>query len=226
MTIPAVLASSIDSKKVTVGDVVIARTTQALKSDGKTIIPDGAKIVGHVTQASATAKGDSSSSLGIVFDKAILKHGQEMPLNLTLQAIAPPQSVAPDTINPDGGMPRAGSGGTPAAGPGRNAAGTPGGMAPATNSTIASAPSTIANADANNVQSGKGADGRLNSAGQLNSDSRGVIDLQGIGLTAGTVGAQQTTAVITSTGKNVRLDSGTQLLLVTQAARTSAAPKP
>src|SRR2546425_652303 len=46
-------------------------------------------------QASARAKGESESSLGIVFDKAILKNGQEIPLNnVTIQAIASAQSSA------------------------------------------------------------------------------------------------------------------------------------
>jgi len=40
-----------------------------------------------VTQASARANGESESSLGIVFDKAILKDGQEIPLNLGIQAL-------------------------------------------------------------------------------------------------------------------------------------------
>jgi hypothetical protein len=56
----------------------------------------------------------------------------------------------------------------------------------------------------------------LDNTGQLTPDSRGVFGLQGIGLAAGTVGTNPGT-VITSTGKEVRLDSGTQLLLITQA---------
>jgi len=52
-----------------------------VKSEGKIVIPKGAKLVGHVTQASARTKGESESALGIVFDKAILKNGQEIPLS-------------------------------------------------------------------------------------------------------------------------------------------------
>jgi type IV secretory pathway VirB10-like protein len=78
----AALSSPIDSKKCKPGDPVNARSTEAVKSEGKTVIPKGAKLVGHVTQASARAKGESESSLGIVFDKAILKNGEEIPLNV------------------------------------------------------------------------------------------------------------------------------------------------
>src|SRR4029077_15174843 len=75
----AELSSPIDSKKCKPGDAVAAKTTEAAKSEGRTVIPKGSKLVGHVTQASTRAKGESESSLGIVFDKAILKNGQEVP---------------------------------------------------------------------------------------------------------------------------------------------------
>src|SRR5258708_8987306 len=88
----AELSSPIDSKKCKPGDAVNARTTEAVKAEGKTVIPKGAKLVGHVTQASARAKGESESALGIVVDKAILKNGQEIPLSLGIQAIAAAQS--------------------------------------------------------------------------------------------------------------------------------------
>src|SRR5260370_22748785 len=77
----AALSSPVDSKKCKPGDAVNAHTTEAVKSEGKTVIPKGAKLVGHVTQASTRAKGESESALGIVFDKAILKNGQEIPLS-------------------------------------------------------------------------------------------------------------------------------------------------
>src|SRR5712664_2994350 len=88
----AELSSPSDSKKCKPGDPVNAHTTEAAKSEGKTVIPKGSKLVGHVTQASARAKGESESSLGIVFDKAILRNGQEIPLNVAIQAIASAQS--------------------------------------------------------------------------------------------------------------------------------------
>src|SRR6266849_4129855 len=90
----AALSSPIDSKKCKPGDAVNAHTTEAVKSEGRTVIPKGAKVVGHVTQASARAKGESESSLGIVFDRAILKNGQEIPLSAGIQALAAAQSSA------------------------------------------------------------------------------------------------------------------------------------
>src|SRR3984957_19484988 len=119
--INAELSAPIDSKKAKPGDPVAAHTTEPKKSNGKTVIPKGSKLVGHVTQASARAKGDSESALGIVFDKAILKNGQEVPLNVAIQALASAQSAA--TANAGEDLAAAGSAGAYTAGSGRAAGG-------------------------------------------------------------------------------------------------------
>src|SRR4029434_6234587 len=85
---------SVDSKKAKQGDPVTARTTEAVKSDGKVVIPKGTKLVGHVTRASARAKGDADSALAVQFNRAVLKDGHEMPLQVTIQALFAAQSGA------------------------------------------------------------------------------------------------------------------------------------
>src|SRR5713226_4720761 len=226
--INAALSSPMDSKRSKPGDPVNAHTTEAVKSDGKTVIPKGAKLVGHVTQASARANGESESSLGIVFDKAILKNGQEMPLNAGIQAIASAQSAVSaagsdlDTSSGAGGSTR-GS----AAGGGRGALGgvtsAAGGAVGAVTNTAANAGgvaggtvNSAANAGGSIAGASKGAVGGLNSAGQLTSNSQGVFGLNGLNLNAAGSNATQG-SLITSAGKNVHLDSGTRMLLVSQA---------
>src|SRR5258706_12456003 len=90
--INAALNSSIDSKKAKPGEQITAHTMEAVKStDGRTILPKGTKLVGHVTKASARSNGQGESTLAIQFDKAMLKGGQEVPLNnVVIQAIAAP----------------------------------------------------------------------------------------------------------------------------------------
>ncbi len=90
-TFNAALNAPLDSKKAKSGDPVTAHCTEPAKSEGKTVLPKGTKVIGHVTQASARGKGDAESSLGVVFDKAILKNGQEVPLNVAIQAVAAAQ---------------------------------------------------------------------------------------------------------------------------------------
>jgi hypothetical protein len=236
--INAELSAPIDSKKAKPGDPVAARTTEPTKSNGKTVIPKGSKLVGHVTQASARSKGDSESALGIVFDKAILKNGQEMPLNVAIQALASGQSAVAANAGDD--MAAMGGAGGSAMGSGRAMSGgalggvtsTTGGAAGTVTNTAAGAGNmaggavnSTAHSAANTAAAGQGAMGGLNAAGQLTSGSRGVFGLQGVNLSSATTSAAQG-SVITSAGKNVQLASGTQMLLVTQAAGAAETPKP
>jgi len=225
-TFNAELSSPVDSKKCKPGDAVSGKTTEAVKSEGKTIIPKGSKLVGHVTQASARAKGEAESSLGIVFDKAILKNGEGIPLSVGIQALASAQSSASaagsemDTMGGLSGS-AAGSGGgrgglggvTSAAG---GAVGTVTNTAANVGGAAGGAVNSTANAAGNVAGASKGAVGGLNGAGQLTSNSQGVFGLNGLNLNAAASNATQGT-VITSAGKNVHLDSGTRMLLVTQA---------
>jgi len=225
----ATLSSPIDSKKCKPGDPVNGHTTEAAKSEGKTVIPKGAKLVGHVTQASARGKGESESALGIAFDKAILKNGQEIPLNnVTIQAIASAESSASAAgadMDAMGGMGASAAGSGMAGGRGTlggvssaaggavgtvtNTAANAGGVAGGTLNSAANAGGTIAGAS-------KGAVGGLNAAGQLTSNSQGVFGLHDLNLSAAGSNAAEG-SVITSAGKNVHLDSGTRMLLVSQA---------
>ena len=75
---------------------------------------------------------------------------------------------------------------------------------------------SAANAGAGVAAASKGAVGGLNTAGQLTSNSQGVFGLNGLNLDAAASNATQG-SVITSAGKNVHLNSGTRMLLVSQA---------
>jgi hypothetical protein len=240
----AELSSPIDSKKCKPGDAVNGHTTEAVKSEGKTVIPKGAKLVGHVTQASARAKGESESALGIVFDKAILKDGQEIPLSAGIQALAAAQSsasAAGSDVDAFGGAGASAAGSGAASGRGALGGVTSGagGAVGAVTNTAANvggvaggAVNSAAGAGGSVVGASKGAVGGLNAAGQLTSNSQGVFGLNGLNLNAAASNATQG-SVITSAGKNIHLDSGTRMLLVSQAqagsqgeAKQPAASKP
>jgi hypothetical protein len=227
----ATLSQPVDAKKNKQGDAVVARTTQSAKSDGKVIIPKGSKLVGHITEAKARAKGESESTLGIVFDKAILKNGQEIPLNVTVQALAASQSNAVVS----GGEEELSAGAGSAGAATTRASGSALGGVPSTaraatgtvTKTVASAGGVAngtaggtLNSTANVAGSSKDAVGGLNSAGQLTSNSQGVFGLNGLNLNSAASNSTQG-SLITSTGKNVHLDTGTQLLLVSSAASSN-----
>lgn len=231
-TFNAALTSPVDSKKCKPGDPVRARTTENAKADGKTVLPKGTKLVGHVTRASARANGDSESALGITFDHAILKDGEEVPLNVAVQAIASAQTMASSEGNLDT-MGAAGAGAADSGMAGGRGAG--GGLLSSAGATVGGVTSTAAsvggvagavdstlNSTTSVAGASEGAVGGLNAAGQLTSGSRGVFGLSGLNLTSASAADAQS-SVITSAGRNVHLDSGTRMLMVTQTA-ASATP--
>jgi hypothetical protein len=208
--INAELNSSIDSKKAKSGDAVIAHTTGAVKSaDDRIILPRGTKVVGHIAQASARSKGDNDSAITIGFDKAILKGGEEVPLSVTIRALAGPAANA------------FGGGTGPESMSGPSGSGYPNN--PANNSGMGGTrqmPDGARNSPAGTSTEAT-AVGIPNSSGELAPNSRGVIGLNGLTLSlAGTDNAP--VSVISSAGKNVHLDGGTRLLLVTETPSSEA----
>lgn len=200
----AELNSSVDSKKAKVGDKVEAHTTEEIKYAGKIIVPKGAKLEGHVTEATARSKGDSGSTLAIQFDKAIAKKGEEISLKVAILAIAAP---LPDFSGgaPGGSDPRGG-----------------GGAATANGSPMGTSHTPTATPGSPNYPGA--ADGTMGATGaaQLSAKSRGVYGLNDLKLMAASSNGSQST-VITSSGKSVHLDGGTRLLLVVPE-QVAAAP--
>jgi hypothetical protein len=206
--INAELNSSIDSKKVKAGDTVIAHTTGVVKSaDDRVILPRGTKVVGHIAQASARSKGDNDSAITIGFDKAVLKGGEEVPLSVTIRALAGPAGNA------------FGGGSDSMSGP--SGSGYPNN--PANNSGMGGTrqmPDGPRNSPAGTSTEANSPEG-ANSSVELAPNSRGVIGLNGLRLSL--AGAENApVSVISSTGKNVHLDGGTRLLLVTEAPASGA----
>jgi hypothetical protein len=215
----AELSKSVDAKKAKPGDEVTAKLTQDVKSDGKIVLHRGSKLVGHITQAQAKSKENEESRLGVVFDKAIVKGGQEMSFNGVIQALAPPVQ---GTAAAAGDMDNMGSGrgsGTSMGG-GRGS----GSIAPMSgsggvNSTLGSAAGTVGNAAGSVTNSAGGAvNGTVNQAtsvaanGTLTSAARGVVGMEGVSLSSAANGSAQG-SVISSPTHTVKLDGGTQMVL-------------
>jgi hypothetical protein len=201
----AELSGGVDSKKAKAGDAVTLHTTEAVKSsDDRVILPKGTKLVGHVTQSEAKSKGANASTLGLAFDKAVLKDGHEVPLNVTVQAIGPPvsHSMDPGPAPVENGVPQGAVRNSPMGGDTRSAP-TP------------SQPPT------SGVGSSEATARDLNSHGQLAPSSQGVVGIQGLTLNRATPN-KGLVAVVTSDGKNVHLESGTRFLLVQQNSEPPA----
>src|SRR3989442_8471845 len=179
-TFEAALDKPLDAKKNKEGDKVFAHTTQAVKQDGQVIIPKGSKLIGHVTEAKARAKGESESALGIVFDKAVLKNGEEVGLNVAIQAMAAAQSSAAAAGSDFDTM--AGAGGSMAGSGSAAGRGALGGVASTAGGAVGGVTNTAANVggaaggggDSNGKGAGHsaGAGGGVNAPGTLISDKR------------------------------------------------------
>jgi hypothetical protein len=215
--IDATLASSLDAKKNKPGDRVEARTTQDVKQDDKVVLKKGTHLVGHVTQAQARASGQSQSQLGIVFDHAVLKKGEEVPFNATIQALAVAQSSTTAAAGA-GDMMASGGGMGAVSGTARGGGGLLGGVTSTTGATAGSVVNTAnsvpvnAGGTLNAATRSTGAVGGLTSEGRLASDSSGVFGLHGLSIDSAASSATQGSIIVSST-KNVHLDSGTQMLL-------------
>jgi hypothetical protein len=221
-TLEAALAKPVDAKKAKPGDQVSAKLTQDVKSNGHVVLHKGSKLVGHVTEAQARSKGEAQSKLGIVFDKVQLKGGEEASLNATIQALAPPvRATALAGAAETGSLSSPMGGGAPSTGGG----GLVGGVTQGAGSTVGAATGSVSSVGGgavgginSTVNSAAGtAAGGLNAQGALTSTSRGVTGLQGLTLnSASTAGAQG--SVISSTTQNVKLESGTQMVLQVSGA--------
>jgi hypothetical protein len=229
-TLQAELTKPVDAKKAKPGDEVTAKLTQDVRSNGKVVLHRGAKVMGHVTEAQAKSKENAESKLGIVFDKAVLKGGQQVEFNSVVQALAPPVqgalSATGDTNSNLGGSMGGGDTGMGSGGSrsGGGATSTMGGPVSGVTSAAGSAVGAVNNTAGSVTNSTGAVNGPLNSTvgaaanGALNSTSKGVVGMQGLALNTAAAGSAQG-SVISSANRNVKLDSGTQMVLqVTGAA--------
>ena len=198
-TIPAMLDKWVDVRKNKVGDEVVAQTTAPVKVDGLVIIPKGSKILGHVTVVKSRTSDDPNSVLGIAFESVVLKKSGELPLRLTIQAVAPDRSTNQPIVQMKG----------------TTRVDTTGEMEPLNR------PGTMgANADPNAGMPGR-PESPANSAydesggrtpnGTLTPQCHGVLGIEGLSLAIRPNDATKAPLIISQT-RNVRLDGRTQLL--------------
>jgi hypothetical protein len=199
-TIPAMLDKWVDAQKSKVGDAVVAETTEPVKDAGQVVIPKGSKILGHVTEVKSRSSDDPNSVLGISFERVTLKKGGELPLRLTIQAIAPDRSPSGSLPPMSGTMPVDSTGGM---GP-LNRPSTKGVNADP-NAGVPGVPDSPVNA------AYEPTDGRTTSGG-LTPQCRGVLGIAGLSLAFRPDDPTKTPMIVSQT-KNVRLDGRTQLML-------------
>ena len=200
--IPVQLTKSLDAKKLKTGDEVDARVTEDLKAgNGEVIVPKDTKVLGRVTEVQARSKEQKESQLGIAFDRAVMKNGGDVALPMSVQAIISPTYLSGG--NSDNGAADSG---------GASSSGSAGGASPA----MGNGRSGSAGAPQSSLpsSSGTGTADNPSSAGPrqpITGNTQGVLGFQNLQLSNASDTKQGST--VTSEKNNVKLDSGTLLLL-------------
>ena len=233
------LSNTLKAKKLKVGDKVKAEVSQDVVSHGKVIIPVETKLVGHVTEVSARDSTNPESRLGIVFDRILLKRFRDINFEAVVQSVSQPvvrkskvdepsQMLPPSMV---GGVSRDAPSGPPGRGStssssSRSASGSGSRVSASVSTfqtpiTVKQSPSTHVDSSAALLATATESTGKPMSVGM----PRGVFGLKGLSLS--TAPSSNTPGpVIVSNTDNVRLDSGTQILLQVLKVQIPADVKP
>ncbi|MDT5156965.1 MAG: hypothetical protein QOC61_2030 [Acidobacteriota bacterium] len=80
------LQNTLDVSKARVGDRVLLKTTEAVRSNGQTLVNKGSQLVGHIADVQRRAKGSAQSSVTVLFDT--LQSGSlSTPISVTIDSI-------------------------------------------------------------------------------------------------------------------------------------------
>jgi len=220
------LTRGLTAKKLKPGDKVKAEVAQDVVSHGKVIIPVETELIGHVTEVCPHDSANSESRLGIVFDRIVLKHFHDINFQAVVQAVAPPaprpsRVDQPSQMLPPSMIVGARDNGTAPVGGMNSAAARRGQASTSSNASMSQASSTTTFPSSITVKQSPSnhADG---SSAQLETTPAGTpmsigmpLGVRGLkGLSLSTAPSASTPGpVIVSNTDNVKLESGTQILL-------------
>jgi hypothetical protein len=228
------LVSKLDSKSAKVGEQVVVKTSEKVRTADGTVIPKGSRLIGRVTEVQAHEKGHADSSLGIAFDRAELKGGQAVAIHSVIESIAPSASaIAASSMDSEGSLnaPMAPMGGGAMGGGqmmgGGRAGG--GGLLGGAVGGAASATGNVASGVGTTAGSALGATGNLagDATAGVGNGVRGATSatsalgahassIPGVMLESGD--ATSASGVLSASRRNIHLDSGTQMVLGIAAA--------
>ena len=203
------LQSTVDVRRAKVGDQVILKTTQAIKSGGRTVAGKGARLMGHVTEVAQQTKGNGQSRVGILFDR--LENGSlQMPIAATITSITNANAGASSHANNDDMFANdtmasgsAGSSSSARSSSSGNNGGLLGGVGSAVGNTTSAVGTTV--------------DSTTRTVG--NTTSGVGRSLAGIQISQSSSTSVEGSSVLSLQGGNLRLEKGTNFnLVLTQSA--------
>jgi hypothetical protein len=230
-SVSAELTKRIDTRNAKVGDQLLAKTTSDTRLSDGTRLPKGTKLVGQVTDVHAKSGADKTSHLAFSLNQAVLRDGREIRLHATLTSLAAPSAPAAASMDDD--MAGSGMAGGGASAGGRASGGGLIGSAGRTTGGVVNSGAGVADAAPGGVAATRG--GVLRSAADTGAD--GVRPVAGIGtnanaarldhvpvanlpgVTFSSAAAANVTGSLDVTGRNITLESGTQLTLNVSGSR-------
>jgi len=217
--IAAQLEHSLDARNAKPGDRVVLKTVSAIKQNGETIVPKGARLIGHVTEVQQQSKSNAESRIGVLFDQ--LRTGStETPITASIVSItqARTQARANNDLFESDTMSRSSTSSrtTTSAGGGGGLLGvgnTVGGAVNTTTSTVGNVAGTTTNAVGSTVGATTSTVG--SSTGNLSGS------LRGLQITQSTSASAEGGSTLSLSGRNLHLDSGTTFNLAVSSSASA-----
>lgn len=215
-SLAAELQNTIDVRQARVGDQVVLKTTQAIKSNGRTIVGKGARLIGRVTEVVQKNKDSNESRIGILFDR--LERGSlALPISATITSITRAR-VGARTSNDDLFASDASAGSSArSSSSGRSSSGNSGALG-SVSSVVTSTTSTVGEVVGGTTSA---VDSTVNSTTNVVGNSATGVSgsLRGIRISESSSTSVEGSSVLSLQGGNLRLEKGTNLnLVVTQSA--------
>jgi hypothetical protein len=206
------LQNTLDVRRAKVGDQVMLKTIQAIKSQGRTVVGTGARLIGHVTEVAQKSKGNGQSHVAVLFDR--LEQGSlAIPITATISSITTGRARATN----DDDLFASSASGSARSNSSANASSGSGSLLGGVGSTVNATTSTVGTAvGATTSAVGSTIDSTANAAG---SAATGVgRSLNGIQISESSNTSVDGGSVLSLQGDNLRLEKGTRFnLLVTQS---------
>ena len=86
--VPLRMETGLSSNSSRVGDRFTATVLRSVLVDGRTALPEGVKVEGHVTGISSGDRGRGQGSIAVTFDRIVLANGSAMPIDATLTPLS------------------------------------------------------------------------------------------------------------------------------------------
>jgi peptidoglycan hydrolase-like protein with peptidoglycan-binding domain len=86
--VPLRMDTALSSNSSRVGDRFTATVSRSVLLDNRVVLPEGAKVEGHVTEISPGERGRAPGAIAVAFDRIALPNGKAIPIDATLTPLS------------------------------------------------------------------------------------------------------------------------------------------